>query len=96
MTYRQLAVCIMLPEAKAACLCMRACLLQGLACASDPLLPALQVLDIMKSQGQPPNAITYSCLLLACQHRGDIDEALNLYRQARSSLSFGILANNLS
>ena len=42
-----------------------------------------QVLGIMKAQGQPPNALTYGCLLLACQHRGDIDGALNLYRQAR-------------
>lgn len=42
----------------------------------------MQVLDIMKARGQPPNALTYGCLLLACQHQGDIDGALSLYKQA--------------
>ena len=42
----------------------------------------LQVLDLMKLRGQPPNAVTYGCLLLACQHQGNIDGALDLYRQA--------------
>ncbi len=42
----------------------------------------VQVFEEMQAADAVPNAITYGCLLVACQRRKDVTTAFQLYQQA--------------
>lgn len=67
--------CCVLP-----CSCTHAC---GLV--PSPLLPlqlAFDLFDQMRADGLAPNAVTYGCLLAACERAGEVDLGFELYKQA--------------
>ena len=36
----------------------------------------------MQEESVAPTAVTYGCLLVACEHLGDVERAFRLYKQA--------------
>jgi pentatricopeptide repeat protein len=46
------------------------------------VLAYMQVFEEMQEQGIMPTAVTYGCLLVACEHLGEVDRAFDLYREA--------------
>lgn len=42
----------------------------------------MQVFEEMQEQGITPTAVTYGCLLNACERLGQVDQAFDLYREA--------------
>ena len=43
---------------------------------------AFELFDEMRREGLAPSAVTYGCLLAACETSGGVDLALRLYQQA--------------
>lgn len=43
---------------------------------------AFDLFDQMRAQGLAPSAITYGCLLSACERSGNVDLGFELYKQA--------------
>ncbi len=41
-----------------------------------------QVFEEMQQEGVEPTAVTYGCLLVACEQLGDVERAFQLYKQA--------------
>ncbi len=41
-----------------------------------------QVFEQMQERGVAPTAVTYGCLLVACERLGDVDRAFALYKRA--------------
>ena len=41
-----------------------------------------QVFEEMQQEGVAPTAVTYGCLLVACEQLGAVDRAFQLYKQA--------------
>ncbi|GMH40776.1 hypothetical protein BSKO_08680 [Bryopsis sp. KO-2023] len=56
------------------------------ACVKDGSGPnldrAFELLDDMRRDGLKPTAVTYGCLLVACQRKGSVDLAFQMYREA--------------
>ncbi|CAL8466875.1 g6411 [Coccomyxa elongata] len=48
----------------------------------DSLAQAFQVFDDMQQESVAPTAVTYGCLLVACEQLGDVERAFRLYKQA--------------
>ena len=42
----------------------------------------VQVFEEMQERGVAPTAVTYGCLLVACERTGDVDRAFALYKHA--------------
>ena len=56
-----------------------------MGCMPDAALPVCarcQVFEEMQARGLAPTAVTYGCLLVACQKLGDVDRAFALYKRA--------------
>lgn len=53
---------------------------------ASPLTPCVQLafdlFDQMRAQGLAPSAVTYGCLLSACERSGNVDLGFELYKQA--------------
>ena len=47
-----------------------------------PVQLAFELFDEMRREGLAPSAVTYGCLLAACETSGGVDLALRLYQQA--------------
>jgi pentatricopeptide repeat protein len=43
----------------------------------------------MRAEGLAPSAVTYGCLLAACERTGDVSRAFQLYQQACAEVRFG-------
>lgn len=58
---------------------MDACVKDGSPASVDL---AFKLLDRMRREGLQPSAVTYGCLLVACERRRDVDRAFQLYQDA--------------
>lgn len=58
---------------------MDACVKDGSPASVDL---AFKLLERMRREGLQPSAVTYGCLLVACERRRDVDRAFQLYQDA--------------
>lgn len=49
---------------------------------------AFELLGQMRGEGLAPSAVTYGCLLAACERSGDVERAFALYKQACDEVRF--------
>ena len=52
---------------------------------------AFELLDQMRGEGLAPSAVTYGCLLAACERTGDVSRAFQLYQQACAEVGAAVL-----